>query len=142
MQPPIFAARDHRNLRLGQPGGRRKNLPLLLGRRILDDDVEHEPIELRFGQRVGAFLLDRVLGREHEQRPVEVEPHTLTVTWYSCIASSRAACVFGGARISSARMMFAKIGPLMNRMTRFRSRDPLRSLRRPGCRMASGPGVN
>ena len=34
------------------------------------------------------------------------------VTWYSCIASSSAACVFGGVRlISSARMMFAKIGP-------------------------------
>src|SRR5205085_11397090 len=33
----------------------------------------------------------------------------------SCIASSIAACVLGGVRlISSARMMFAKIGPLMN----------------------------
>ena len=42
-----------------------------------------------------------------------------TVTWYSCIASSSAAWVFGGVRlISSARMMFAKIGPRMNRMTR------------------------
>ena len=40
-----------------------------------------------------------------------------TVTWYSCIASSSAACVFGGVRlISSARMMFAKTGPGMNRM--------------------------
>ena len=43
-----------------------------------------------------------------------------TVTWYSCIASSSAAWVLGGVRlISSARMMFAKIGPRMNRMTRF-----------------------
>src|SRR5215217_4805832 len=44
----------------------------------------------------------------------------LTVTWYSCIASSRAACVLGGVRlISSARMMLAKIGPRMKRITRF-----------------------
>ena len=35
-----------------------------------------------------------------------------TVTWSSCIASSSAACVFGGARlISSARRRLAKIGP-------------------------------
>ena len=35
------------------------------------------------------------------------------VTWYSCIASSSAAWVFGGVRlISSARMICAKIGPL------------------------------
>ena len=37
------------------------------------------------------------------------------VTWRSCIASSSAACVFGGARlISSARRRFAKIGPGRN----------------------------
>ena len=41
------------------------------------------------------------------------------MTWYSCIASSSAACVLGGVRlISSARMMFEKIGPRMKRMTR------------------------
>ena len=35
------------------------------------------------------------------------------MTWYSCIASSSAAWVFGGVRlISSARMICAKIGPL------------------------------
>jgi len=38
-----------------------------------------------------------------------------TVHWYSCIASSSAACVFGGVRlISSARITFAKIGPGRN----------------------------
>src|SRR5215471_12931806 len=43
-----------------------------------------------------------------------------TVTWYSCIASSSAACVRGGVRlISSARMMFANTGPRMNRTCRF-----------------------
>ena len=34
------------------------------------------------------------------------------MTWRSCIASSRAACVFGGVRlISSASRMLVKIGP-------------------------------
>jgi hypothetical protein len=43
------------------------------------------------------------------------------VTCRSCIASSSAACVFGGARlISSARRRFAKIGPGRN------SNSPLR----------------
>ena len=37
-------------------------------RRIADDDVEHEPVELRFRQRIGALLLDRVLRRQHEER--------------------------------------------------------------------------
>ena len=42
-----------------------------------------------------------------------------TVTRCSCIASSSAACVFGGVRlISSARTMFAKIGPGVNTMCR------------------------
>ena len=37
------------------------------------------------------------------------------VTWRSCIASSSAACVFGGARlISSASRRLAKIGPGRN----------------------------
>ena len=37
------------------------------------------------------------------------------VTWRSCIASSSAACVFGGARlISSASSRFVKIGPGRN----------------------------
>ena len=41
------------------------------------------------------------------------------MTWYSCIASSSADCVFGGVRlISSARMMLAKIGPGMKRIAR------------------------
>ena len=52
-------------------GRHRQDPPLLLGGRVLDHDVEHEAIELRLGQRIGAFLLDRVLRREHEQRPLE-----------------------------------------------------------------------
>ena len=38
---------------------------------MLDDDVEHEAVELRFGQGIGAFELDRVLRREDEERLVE-----------------------------------------------------------------------
>ena len=38
---------------------------------MLDDDVEHEAIELRFGQRIRAFELDRVLRREHVERLLE-----------------------------------------------------------------------
>ncbi len=42
---------------------------LLLGlARVVDVDLEHEAIELRLGQRIGALLLDRVLGGEHEER--------------------------------------------------------------------------
>ena len=39
--------------------------------RVVDPDVEHEPVELRLGERVGAFLFDRVLGGEHEERLVQ-----------------------------------------------------------------------
>ena len=35
---------------------------------MLDDDVEHEPVELGLGQRVGPLELDRVLGSEDEER--------------------------------------------------------------------------
>ena len=36
--------------------------------RILDEHLEHEPILLRFGQRIRPFLLDRVLRGQHEER--------------------------------------------------------------------------
>ena len=39
---------------------------LFLG--IIDEDVEHEAVLLRFGQRIGAFLLDGVLRGQHEER--------------------------------------------------------------------------
>ena len=39
---------------------------------ILDDELEEEAIELRLGQRVGAFHLERVLRREHEERLLEL----------------------------------------------------------------------
>src|SRR5205823_2924521 len=41
--------------------------PLLVGRRVTDDDLHHETVDLRFGEAVGALVLDRVLGREHRE---------------------------------------------------------------------------
>ena len=51
---------------------RAHDLELLVYRRMVDDDVEHEAIELRFGQRIRAFELDRVLRREHVERLLEL----------------------------------------------------------------------
>ena len=44
------------------------DLDLVLRRGVLHVGHEHEAVELRLGQRVGAFLLDRVLRRQHEER--------------------------------------------------------------------------
>ncbi len=55
-------------LGLVRRGGGRDDLLLLLGARVVDQDVEHEAVELGLGQRIGAFQLDRILGREHEER--------------------------------------------------------------------------
>ena len=97
--PALAAAGEHR--------------PLLVAVGIADRDPQQEAVELRLGQRVRALVLDRVLRREHEERPLERgASRPSIVTCRSCIASSSAACVFGGARlISSARRRFAKIGP-------------------------------
>jgi hypothetical protein len=40
---------------------------LLLLCRVVDQDLHHEAVDLRFGQRVGALGLDRVLGRHHQK---------------------------------------------------------------------------
>ena len=41
--------------------------------RIADLELEHEPIDLRFRQRVGAFLLNGVLRRQYQERFFELE---------------------------------------------------------------------
>ena len=51
------------------PGRRDQHLPLRLAVGIIDVDLQQEAVELRFGQRIGAFLLQRVLGRQHMKRP-------------------------------------------------------------------------
>ena len=35
---------------------------------IIDEDVEHEAVQLGLGQRIGALLLDGVLRGQHEER--------------------------------------------------------------------------
>ena len=35
---------------------------------IAHQDLHQEPVELRFGQRIGSFHLDGVLGRHHQER--------------------------------------------------------------------------
>ena len=42
----------------------------LLGRAgVADEDLHHEPVDLRLGQRIGALGLDRVLGGHDQERP-------------------------------------------------------------------------
>ena len=49
-------------------GRRREDAFFLLEAGIIHLDVEHEAVELGLGQRVGAFLLDRVLRGDDEER--------------------------------------------------------------------------
>ena len=94
-----------------------QHLGLLFEGRVADQQLEHEPVELRLGQRVGALVLDRVLCGDHDERVGQrAVPTPSAVTWRSSIASSSAACVLGGVRlISSARNRFVKTGPSRNR---------------------------
>ena len=40
---------------------------------IADFELQHEAVDLRFGQRIGAFLLDGVLGGQNQERLFELE---------------------------------------------------------------------
>jgi hypothetical protein len=40
--------------------------------------LEHEPVEVSLGRRTGALHLDRVLGREHEERRSAGAPQVAT----------------------------------------------------------------
>ena len=66
--------RRHRGLRLGLlgAGGVLQDLQLGLAVRIIDVDLHQEAVELRLGQRIGAFLLQRVLRRQHMERRRQV----------------------------------------------------------------------
>ncbi len=63
-------------MRLGLlgPGGGDQDIAFGRARGVFDVNLHQEPVQLRLGQGVGAFLLDRVLGRQHvkrlAQRPV------------------------------------------------------------------------
>ena len=56
---------------VGVGGGALDDLQLVGRVGVADLDHEHEAVELGFGQRVGAFLLDRVLRRKDEERRIE-----------------------------------------------------------------------
>ena len=45
-----------------------EDFALVLVARVADEHVQEEAVHLRFGQRVGAFLLDRVLRRQDEEQ--------------------------------------------------------------------------
>ena len=75
-------------------------------------NLHQEAVELRFGQRIGAFHFDRVLRGHHQERRSSSWVVVPLVTVRSCMASSSADCVLGVARlISSASTRLAKIGP-------------------------------
>ena len=64
---------------------------------------------------IGAVVLDRILGGDHHERFRKRVGVPSVVTWRSLIASSRADCVLGVARlISSAKRKFVKTGPCLN----------------------------
>jgi hypothetical protein len=97
------------------------DLQLLVGRRVAERGLEEEAVELRLRQRERALVLDRVLGREQQERIGQPRVVPSTVTCCSAIASSSADCVFGIARlISSTSTTFAKIGPGRNSKSRSR----------------------
>ena len=49
-------------------GGQIDYFQLFVGGEVIENRVEQESIELRFGQRIGAFEFDRVLRGQHEER--------------------------------------------------------------------------
>src|SRR5207249_43145 len=76
LQPPHLVRRGHRFdrgvVRPALPPAF-EDLDLLFPRRIADVDPEEEPVHLGLRERVGAFVFDRILRRNDEERPVEGE---------------------------------------------------------------------
>ena len=64
----VFAAHDRHRARVAAAGRLREDRALFVFVGIVDADVQQETVELRFGQRIGAGLLDRILRRQHEER--------------------------------------------------------------------------
>jgi hypothetical protein len=69
--------RGHHRARFGLlgAGGVEQDLPLGVAVGIVDVDLHQESVELGFGQWVGAFLLQRVLRRQHMERLGQVMAH-------------------------------------------------------------------
>ena len=64
----ILARKDDLHLLLDQGGGVGGDRKFLVFVEIVDADIEHEAIQLGFGQRVGALQFDRILGGEDVER--------------------------------------------------------------------------
>src|SRR2546428_6177477 len=63
---------DRRVIRATLPASL-EDLDLLFPRRIADVNLQQEPIDLGFRERIGALVLDRILRGDHEERPVQRE---------------------------------------------------------------------
>src|SRR6266853_1600657 len=63
----LFRGGDRIDLRDMRGGGQIDHLHFVVGAQIIEDGIEQEAIELRFGQRVRAFELDGVLRGQHEE---------------------------------------------------------------------------
>ena len=61
----------HFQFRFVTGGGGQGDFHFLIPCRVIDINDEHEPVQLRFGKRVGAFVLDRILRGEHQKRLVQ-----------------------------------------------------------------------
>jgi hypothetical protein len=64
----ISSSRSIRERTSARPASALDDGQLVLRTGIADDDLEHEPVDLCLGQRVGALGLDRVLRRHDEER--------------------------------------------------------------------------
>ena len=70
----VVGAHGRLRLALFHAGGVEHDLPLVLEIGIVDVDLHQEAVELRFGQGIGAFLLDRILRRQHMEGARNVVP--------------------------------------------------------------------
>ncbi len=69
----VFAG-EQRLDRFGTLGRRlQHHRQLVLGRQVINQHVEQEPVELGFGQRIGSLHLDRILRRQHKERLVQLD---------------------------------------------------------------------
>ena len=66
----VFSVKDVFQLRQRGTGCAARDLNFFVAAGIVDLNQEHKPVQLRFGQRIGSLLLDRVLRRQNKERLV------------------------------------------------------------------------
>jgi len=79
-----------------------------------DGELDQEAVQLRLGQGVGPLVLDRVLGRGHQDGSGSGRGSPSTDTCRSSIASSSAACVFAGPVDLVGEQEVGETGPSRN----------------------------